>query len=78
MRTLDPSMPDDLAEFEEALMLELKRRKSIGGIIPSSDFSQDAYQQFLSHATPYELENDILTKETVAKIAHINTYGCER
>jgi hypothetical protein len=68
-------MPDDTAEFEEVLMLELKRRKSIGGIIPSLDFGRDAYHQFLSHATPYELENDILTKETVVKIANINTYG---
>lgn len=40
-------------------------------------FSCDAYQQFLSFATPYELENDILTIETVAKIAHINTYGSQ-
>jgi len=63
------------AQFEEVLMLELKQKESTGGIIPSLNFSQDAYQQFLSHATPYELENDILTKETVVKIANINTYG---
>jgi hypothetical protein len=46
---------------------------SAGGVIPSLDFNWDAYQQFLSFATPYELENDILTKETVAKIALYNT-----
>lgn len=66
-------MPDCTVEIEKIIMLELKRKESSGGIIPSMDFSWDAYQQFLSFATPYELENDILTKETVQKMALYNT-----
>lgn len=66
-------MPDCFGEIEEVLMLDLKRMESSGGVIPSMDFSWDAYQQFLSFAIPYELENDILTKETVAKMALYNT-----
>lgn len=67
-----------MTDFEKVLMIDLKRRKTVGGVRPSLDFSWDAYQQFLSFATPYELENDTLTKETVAKMALYNTYEPDR
>ena len=46
-----------------------KRRKSYLGRIPSQDFWEEAYNLFLEFATPEELENDILTRETLLKIS---------
>lgn len=46
-----------------------KRKKSYLGRIPSQDFWDEAYQLFLEFATPEELEEDILKRETLEKIS---------
>lgn len=56
-------------EFEEAL----KREMSYKRLIPSMDFTGDFFSQFLHFATAYELEDDIITKETFEKIARFNS-----
>jgi len=61
-------MPDDLQEYEDILMQTLKRRKSYLGRIPSQHFGKDEYDLFLSIATPEELEEDIITRDTLQKI----------
>lgn len=45
-----------------------KRKNSYLGRIPSQDFWDEAYQLFLEFATPEELEEDILKRETFQKI----------
>lgn len=61
-------MPDILQEHEDLLMQTLKKRKSYLGRIPSQDFFDEAYDLFLSIATPEELEEDIITRDTLQKI----------
>lgn len=39
-----------------------------GGLIPSQVFNEEEYQSYLKFASAYELENDIVTKETVDKM----------
>lgn len=39
-----------------------------GGLNPSQVFNDDEYQSYLNFASAYELENDIITKETLDKI----------
>lgn len=39
------------------------------GLTPSIDFDDDKYQFFLHFATAEELEKDIITRETMVKIA---------
>lgn len=46
-----------------------KRKNSYLGRIPSQDFWDEAYQLFLGFATPEELEEDILKRETLQKIS---------
>jgi hypothetical protein len=46
-----------------------KRKNSYLGRIPSQDFWDEAYQLFLEFATPEELEEDILKRETLEKIS---------
>ena len=46
-----------------------KRKKSYLGRIPSQDFWDEAYELFLEFATPEELEEDILKRETLQKIS---------
>jgi hypothetical protein len=46
-----------------------KRKNSYLGRIPSQDFFDEAYQLFLEFATPEELEEDILKRETLEKIS---------
>lgn len=58
-------MPNDLQDAEQLL---LKKIESYYGIIPSVDFDSSAYYFFVEFATPEELENDIVTKETLASI----------
>lgn len=67
------TMPDDTGFLDEIIELELKRRNSYKGLIPSMDFDTVFYQQFIENATPYELENDVITRETIVKIAYKNT-----
>lgn len=38
------------------------------GRVPSVDFWDEAYQLFLEFASPEELDEDILTRETLEKI----------
>jgi hypothetical protein len=39
-----------------------------GGIIPSKVFNEEEYQSYLKFASSYELENDVVTKETLDKM----------
>lgn len=41
-----------------------------GGLIPSQVFDDVEYQSYLNSASSYELENDIITKETLDKMGH--------
>ena len=47
---------------------QTKKRKSYLGRIPSQDFWDEAYELFLSIATPEELEEDIITRDTLQKM----------
>jgi hypothetical protein len=58
-------MPDDLQELEDVF---LKKVKSYLGKIPSHDFDPEQYEVFLTVASPEELEEDIITRETLHKI----------
>jgi hypothetical protein len=49
---------------------QTKKRKSYLGRIPSQDFFDEAYDLFLSIATPEELEEDIITRDTHRKITN--------
>jgi hypothetical protein len=40
------------------------------GLIPSQVFDNFEYQSYLKFASPYELENDIVTQETLDKMRH--------
>lgn len=51
------------------LGVEEKKLNSYYALVPSIDFDDDAYQFFLHFATAEELEKDIITKETMVKIA---------
>lgn len=46
----------------------LKKRSSYLGKIPSEDFDPEQYDLFLTIASAEELEEDILTKQTLDKI----------
>jgi hypothetical protein len=46
-----------------------EHKRSYLGRVPSQDLWDEAYQLFLEFATPEELENDILTRETLQKIS---------
>jgi hypothetical protein len=41
-----------------------------GGLIPSQVFNEEEYQSYLKFASAYELENDIITQETLDKMGH--------
>lgn len=58
-------MPDDIQELE---VVFLKKVKSYLGKIPSQEFDEEQYDLFLTIASPEELEQDIITKETLYKI----------
>ena len=47
---------------------KMKRKMSYLGRVPSVDFWDEAYQLFLEFASPQELDEDILTRETLEKI----------
>ena len=57
--------PDDLQELEDVF---LKKVKSYLGKIPSEDFDPEQYAVFLEIASPEELEEDIITRQTLHKI----------
>ena len=40
-----------------------------GGLIPSQVFDEYEYQFYLKFASSYELENDMVTKETLDKMS---------
>lgn len=58
-------MPDDLQLMEDVF---LKKVKSYLGKIPSEDFDPEQYEVFLTVASAEELEEDIITRETLHKI----------
>lgn len=58
-------MPDCLQELEDVF---LKKVKSYLGKIPSEDFDTEQYEVFLTVASAEELEEDIITRETLHKI----------
>lgn len=47
---------------------QLRKRSSYLGKIPSEDFNEEQYEVFLNIASSEELEQDILTKETLDKM----------
>lgn len=53
---------------EELKALFTKVFKSYKGIVPSQDLNEEQYEVFLNIASPEELEQDILTKQTLDKI----------
>ena len=58
-------MPDDFHKEEQLL---LKKLKSYLGKIPSEELDEEQYDLFLTIGSPEELEQDIITKETLYKI----------
>jgi len=56
---------------------ELKKRSSYLGKIPSQDFNEEQYEVFLTVASSEELEQDILTKQTLDKIENYSTLRFE-
>jgi len=50
------------------LITLIKVKKNIYGVIPSQVFDEYKYQLFLEFASVYELENDIITQETLDKM----------
>ena len=46
----------------------IQKSKSYLGKIPSQDFNEEQYEVFLTVASAEELEQDILTKQTLDKI----------
>ena len=54
-------MPDDHGERKERL---LKKLCSFNSFIPSEGFSTEGFFLWLEHASPTELEKDILTEKT--------------
>ena len=60
---------DDFWEHREKIKQKaIQKVSSYRQIIPSTDFTEDDYNLFLFFASPYELENDIITEETYEKI----------
>ena len=57
--------------FSEPMDVQKKRKRSYLGRIPSIDFWDEAYQLFLEFASPEELEDDILTRETLDEISKV-------
>jgi hypothetical protein len=49
-------------------IMKVKRMIYYGGLIPSQVFDEYEYQSFLKYASAYELENDIVTQETLDKM----------
>jgi hypothetical protein len=47
---------------------QTKKQKSYLGKIPSRDFWDEAYELFLIIATPEELEEDFITRDTLQKM----------
>jgi predicted Rossmann-fold nucleotide-binding protein len=64
---------DFFKDLEEKKQIMRKKACSYKGLIPSQEFDSVFYQQYLQYATPNELANDVITKETIEKIALINT-----
>ncbi len=60
-------------DLEEKQQIMRKKACSYKGLIPSQEFDSTFYQQYLQYATPNELINDVITEETIKKIALINT-----
>ena len=49
--------------------MEYQFQKSFYNRIPSQDFDTVVYDSYLNHATPEELDKDIITSETIRKIS---------
>lgn len=58
----------DNSDFFEQLEKDSRKKKSYLHKIPSEDFCPEAYELFLTYATPEELEQDIVIKDTFRKI----------
>lgn len=68
---------DFFKDLEKKQEIMRKKTCSYRGLIPSHDFDSDFYQQYLKYATFNELDNDVITEETIKKIALINYYEDE-
>ena len=54
---------------------QVKRQTlSFSGIVPSQDLDADGFYLWLQHATPGELEEDILTEKTAMHVLKITKY----
>lgn len=62
-------MPDDIAAIDNIIT---KKILSYRGLIPSEDFNSDFYYLYLNSASSYELQYDIILRETFIKIAKDN------
>ena len=68
---------DFFKDLEEKQQIMRKKACSHCGLLPSQDFDSDLYQLYLKYATPKELVNDVITKQTweyIEKINLINYY----
>ena len=48
-----------------------------GGLIPSRILNENEYQSYLNFASPYELENNIITQETLDKMGNEISTGIQ-
>ena len=55
-------------DFEEPTKKAIQQIISYRGYIPSKDLNEYQYQTYLQVASPYELEQDIITEKTMLKV----------
>jgi hypothetical protein len=58
----------NLDSFWEQVERQDQKKRSYLHKIPSEDFPSEAYELFLTYATPQELEEDIVIQDTFRKI----------
>ena len=55
-------------DWEEPTRKAIQKMLTYKGYIPSQDFNEDQYQTYLQVAPPHELEQDIISVETMRKV----------
>ncbi len=55
-------------DFEEPTKKAIQQIISYKGYIPSKDLNEYQYQTYLQVASPYELEQDIISEATMRKV----------
>ena len=56
----------ELAEYRERVY---KKLMSHNQLTPSEDFTTNEYRMYLEYASPHELDQDIVSRETYSKIS---------